>query len=119
MTGRQMVASTEDLAENGSRVIAEVGGREVAVFKHDDGYHAVANYCVHQAGPLCEGDLTGCTVPGDDGWEWGYDDEEKYVRCPWHGWTFDVTTGANVHDRRYRVPTYEVEVEDGDVYVLR
>jgi nitrite reductase/ring-hydroxylating ferredoxin subunit len=32
---------------------------------------------------------------------------------------FDVTTGEHVGDSRYRTPTYDVDVEDGEVYVHR
>jgi nitrite reductase/ring-hydroxylating ferredoxin subunit len=116
---RHRIAATAELSEEGKRVIADVDGQEVAVFNYGGEYHAVANYCVHQAGPLCEGELTGDMVLGEDGWSWDYTDEEKYVRCPWHGWVFDITTGENTDDSRYRVPTYDVEVEDGTIYVVR
>jgi nitrite reductase/ring-hydroxylating ferredoxin subunit len=119
MATRQKVANVDDFPEDGSRVFAEIGGIEVAVFRIDGRYHAVANYCVHQGGPLCEGDLTGRYEVGEEGWEWTYDSAEKNVLCPWHGWKFDVTTGKNVDDERYAVPTYEVEVENGEVFVRR
>lgn len=32
---------------------------------------------------------------------------------------FDVTTGENVDTDRYAIPTYEVEVRDGGVFVVR
>lgn len=118
MCGKYKVAEIDELTSDGSRVIAEVEGREVAVFRHDGEYYALANYCIHQSGPLCEGELSGTMTSGDDGWEWDYDDEEKYVTCPWHGWRFDITTGVNVNDERYRTPMYEVKVQDGDVYVV-
>lgn len=116
---RYKVASVDELREEGSRAIADIHGQEIAVFHIDGEYYAVANYCAHQAGPLCQGDLTGHMVGGDDGWEWNYEEKEKAVTCPWHGWKFDVTTGRNIKDERYAAPTYDVEVEDGDVYVLR
>ncbi len=116
---RHRVAETAELASEGSRVITEVDGQEIAVFNIDGELHAVANYCVHQAGPLCEGDLTGRMVVGDDGWEWNWDDRETVITCPWHGWKFDVTTGRNIQDDRYAVPRYEVEVEDGSIFVTR
>lgn len=114
---RHKVASTDELSSDGSRVIAEVEGKEVAVFRIDGEYHASLNYCVHQGGPLCEGELSGEMVVGDDDWEWLYEDDERIVTCPWHGWKFDVTTGENIKDDKYRIPKYEVEVDDGDVYV--
>lgn len=119
MTDEYYVAETDHLAEAGSRVIAEVKGQEIAVFNHRGEYYAVANYCIHQAGPLCEGGLTGHMTTDEGGWNWVYEDEEKYIACPWHGWMFDITTGRSPDDKRYAVPTYEVEVRDGSIYVRR
>ena len=53
------------------------------------------------------------------GWQWDYDPEEYYVHCPWHGWIFDIRTGENPDADRYRVPTYDVAVEDGEIFVVR
>ena len=115
---RYKVADEIDFPDDGSRVIAEVGGKEIAVFCLNGEYHAILNFCVHQGGPLCEGELTGEMIVGDDGWEWLYEDGKQNITCPWHGWKFDVTTGKNIQDERYTVPRYEVEVTDGDVYVV-
>lgn len=114
---RYYVCDADEIAASGDRVIADVRGQEIAVFNIDGDYHAVANYCPHQAGPLCEGSLRGRMETGDDGWEWRYVDAEKNITCPWHAWKFDVTTGRNINDDRYAVPTYDVVLEDGDVYV--
>lgn len=119
MSSRTRVASVSEFEGDRSRIITEVKGQEVAVFHHEDEFYALANYCVHQSGPLCEGGLTGYAEMADDGWDWDFDREEKYVSCPWHGWVFDITTGENVKDDQYRVPSYDVEIEDGDVFVRR
>lgn len=119
MTARHHVASVEEVSEDGSRVLTEVDGLEVALFRIDGEFYAMANFCVHQGGPVCEGELSGQVTVGEDRMEWKYDGRERNVLCPWHGWKFDVTTGKSVNDDRYRIPTYDVEVEDGEVYVLR
>ena len=45
----------------------------------------------------------------------------EIVRCPWHGWEFDITTGRSVFNpHRMRVKTYDVAVEqmtEEDPYV--
>ena len=41
----------------------------------------------------------------------------QIVRCPWHNWEFDLTTGRNVADPARRVRTYQVDVTDGEVFV--
>lgn len=115
--GWHRIATTEELSPPGAYVIEEVRGREVAVFNVDGTYRAVLNFCAHQGGPLCEGGLTEELVTDEDGWEWRFDGSRKLIRCPWHNWAYDVETGRNVSDDRYRVPTYDVDVRDADVYV--
>ena len=39
------------------------------------------------------------------------------VVCPYHLWEFDCTTGEYDYDPTKRVPTFEVKVEDGDIYL--
>ena len=119
MTKYHKIATTSELSTHGDHVIQEVRGQEIAVFNIDGEYHAIANYCIHQAGPLCErGELTGYVGEDQDG-EWTWENEGQTVTCPWHGWKFDVSTGTNVNDQRYRVPTYDVAVEDGEVFIER
>lgn len=117
MTDRKhKVATTDELAAK-SRITVEMDGIEIGVFRNDDEYHALLNYCVHQSGPLCEGGLSG-KMEVDDEFRWSYDDEPRVVTCPWHNWKFDIKTGTNIHDESYQVPTFDVEVKDGDVYVI-
>lgn len=119
MTGTEhKIASVEEFDEGTSRVIGEVEGREIAVFRYEGEFYAVLNFCVHEGGPLCEGDLSGRMTVGDDGWSWEYEDDGRIVRCPWHSWAFDIVDGKNVKDDRYAVPTYDVAVRDGDIYVV-
>lgn len=118
MPTRLKVAHVDEFDDGDSRVITEVRGREVAVFKHRGEYYALANYCIHQAGPLCEGARTSRTGVGDDGWEWTRDTEDDCIMCPWHGWTFSITDGTAVKDSSYSVPSYDVEIEDGDIYII-
>lgn len=116
---RHRIASVEEL-QRSSRVIADIEGREIAVFEYNSEYYAVANHCIHQSGPLCEGRLQGVDEFHRDGneWEWRYTDDQRVIVCPWHAWRFDITTGENIDDDRFKVPTYDVEVLDGEVYVV-
>jgi len=48
------------------------------------------------------------TPPGE--YRWGR--EGEILRCPWHGWEFDITSGRSIFNpHRTRVKTYEVTVE--------
>lgn len=113
------VATVEELQADGDRVIEEVAGQEIAVYRLDGELYAIANYCTHQGGPLCEGPTTGRLQTDENGDALEYDDVESVVRCPWHGWRFEIPSGRSLQSHRWSVPTYEVEVRDGSVYVLR
>jgi hypothetical protein len=76
---RYNVASTDEFDGDGERILVEVDGLEIAVFRVDGEYYALTNYCVHQGGPLCEGKLTGKMSVGDDGVSWEYEEDERYA----------------------------------------
>jgi nitrite reductase/ring-hydroxylating ferredoxin subunit len=119
MPSRYKVGTKDELTEDGDRIITEVNGQEIAVIKYQDELYALANFCIHQSGPLCEGEITGQVTVADDGWDWRFEDEGKCISCPWHGWTFDITTGKSVKDPDLAVPSYDVEIEEGEIFVLR
>ena len=95
----------------GSRKIVEIAGRSIGVFNIRGSFYAIRNRCPHQAAPLCRGIITGTTRPSQPGtYVWEKDGE--VIRCPWHGWEFDITTGRSVFNpHKMRVKRYEVFVE--------
>lgn len=105
-----------DELKPGDRLLADLDGREVAVFNVNGAFHAVANYCTHQGGPVCEGQLAGALDVDADG-ELVYGRDGRVLACPWHGWEFDVVTGEHLAPSGYALPTYEVVVEDGELLV--
>jgi nitrite reductase/ring-hydroxylating ferredoxin subunit len=57
------------------------------------------------------GSVKGMTMPSKPG-EYAWAREGEILRCPWHGWEFDVTTGRSVFNpHKTRVRGYEVTVE--------
>jgi nitrite reductase/ring-hydroxylating ferredoxin subunit len=95
----------------GERRIVEVEGRSIGVFNVDGSLYALRNTCPHQGAPLCRGLITGLMRPSAPGvYEWTR--EGEIVRCPWHGWEFDITNGQSVFNpHRTRVRSYDVTVE--------
>ena len=95
----------------GERKIVEVARRTIGVFNVFGEYFALRNLCPHQGGPLCLGTITGTarsSRPGEIIWE----RDGQVLRCPWHGWEFDITSGRSVFNpHRLRVRTYDVTVE--------
>jgi nitrite reductase/ring-hydroxylating ferredoxin subunit len=113
---RHYVADEIDL-EEGDRVLVEVAGREIGVFNAEGELYALANHCSHMGGPVYEGRALGYFTSDEDG-DLRYEREGEILACPWHGWEFDVTTDEHVVGSNYQLPTYDVVVEDGAVYVL-
>ncbi len=97
----------------GARRIVTLEGRSIGVFNVAGELFALRNACPHQGGPLCQGVLSGFAVPGLPG-EYRYVRRGEILRCPWHGWEFDVRTGQSYFDpARTRVQTYPVELVPG------
>ena len=119
-TQRYRVCAVEEIPDKGG-VLAEVGDRQVGVFKYKGELHAYANRCIHMGGPICTGEILGATkVELDAGKQIvgaKLDEDEMRLVCPWHGWEYDLATGEVAHDRSIRLRRFEVTVEDGVVYV--
>jgi 3-phenylpropionate/trans-cinnamate dioxygenase ferredoxin subunit len=108
-----MVGKVSELPP-GERKIVEVQGRSIGVFNVHGTYYALRNSCPHQGAPLCLGAITGMTMPSKPG-ENVWAREGEILRCPWHGWEFDVASGRSVcNPHRTRVKTYEVTVEEDE-----
>lgn len=107
--------------DQGTRRIVSVDGVDVGVFCHDGQYFAFENRCLHQGGPVCEGILIPQveTVLDDEGMERGqrFSDREDHIVCPWHGWEYDIRTGRCAADARLALRSFEVSVQDDQVYV--
>lgn len=102
----------------GSRKIVEVLGRSIGVFNVNGEFLALRNRCPHQGGPLCAGRLHGVLLPGQPG-EYLFTRPGELLRCPWHGWEFDIRTGQSWFDpTKTRVRAYDVSVASGEALIL-
>jgi 3-phenylpropionate/trans-cinnamate dioxygenase ferredoxin subunit len=111
---RHVVCDVAELPP-GARTIVNVSGRSVGVFNVDGELKAVRNVCPHHGAPLCLGDVTGTMLPSAPGeYVWGM--RNGVLRCPWHGYEFDLETGRTLYDRDdLRVKVYAVYAESGKV----
>ena len=115
-TAARVVACREAELPPDARMLVEHGRRRVALFNVGGRLHAVSARCPHHGGPLCHGRIGGTRVPSDPArYEWGMPD--RVLTCPWHGWQFDLETGAALFDPAVGVPVYPVAVEHGEVVV--
>lgn len=81
-------------------IIVKVKGREIAVFRLEDGFFAVDNVCPHLGGPIGEGIV-----------------RRDLVTCPWHDWSFSIKTGICTINPAAQLETFPVKVEDGQILI--
>lgn len=93
------IAKTTDVAAGTGKEFT-VENRIVALFQVDGEFHAIDGICAHAAGPVGDGAVTGCIVT-----------------CPWHGWQYDVTTGAMCLNDQIRLESFPVKVEGETILV--
>lgn len=109
---RHIVASVCEIAPGAAKLVT-VQGREIGVFNVAGTFHALANRCPHGGGPMCKGTvgpLVRATVPG----EYRLERNGEFLRCPWHGWEFDIKTGQSWCDPgKLALKPYAVAVEAG------
>ncbi len=112
---RHAIAGIEDIPPGGRKIV-KIEGREVGVFNLGGTFYALKNVCPHQGARVCLGKVSGTTLPSRVH-EYDYGLVGQILRCPWHGWEYDVTTGRSVFDPNVKVVTYPVAVEDGQIFV--
>jgi 3-phenylpropionate/trans-cinnamate dioxygenase ferredoxin subunit len=94
------VGSVGDLPE-GERLLVEIDGRPLAVFRIAGKYFAIADICSHDDGPVAEGART------------GYE-----IECPRHGARFDVRDGRVLSlPAVVDIPAYPVRVVGDEIQV--
>jgi 3-phenylpropionate/trans-cinnamate dioxygenase ferredoxin subunit len=109
---RFVVANAAEVPPGTSRCV-DAGGRKIALFNVDGRFFALADKCPHEAGPLSKGALVGLSladVPGS----YRLERPGEFVRCPWHGWEFEIATGQSYCDPHgTRARSYDAKVEPG------
>lgn len=109
---RFVVAKASETEPGRSRCVS-AGGREIALFNVGGTFHALANKCPHESGPLCKGAIVGLSLSDVPG-QYRLERPGEFVRCPWHGWEFEIKSGQSYCDpTSVRVRTFDAKVEPG------
>jgi 3-phenylpropionate/trans-cinnamate dioxygenase ferredoxin subunit len=113
---RQVVARAGEVAPGACKIVT-IGGREIGVFNLNGEYFALANRCPHESGPLCLGHRI-ALVQSDGPGHYRLERHQEFLRCPWHGWEFEIRTGQSWCDpKSTRARQYQVKVEPGSTLV--
>lgn len=86
----------------GESQILSIDGKELALFNVEGKLYAIDSRCPHRGGPLARGRLE--QTP-----------EGLAVRCPLHGWLFDLDTGKCLNQPQAKVGVYCVHAQDGEI----
>lgn len=115
MPKRYPVCSIDDLPPGTSQIVEiDEPPYSVGVFNVGGEYYALANMCPHQLAPLCEGTITG-EMTADRPGDYNLIRDGEVIRCPWHGWKFNISDGTSVFNpHKLSTPTYDVKVEPLD-----
>lgn len=117
MPKKYEVCAADDMPA-GSRRIVTLAGRSIGVFNVGGDFYAVRNACPHKGAPLCKGAVTGFNSADRPGTVEVARDGE-ILRCPWHGWEFDLKTGESVFNpnevcvRKYAVSVSKPNGDEG------
>jgi nitrite reductase/ring-hydroxylating ferredoxin subunit len=114
-----VAAMTEDVLEGG-RVVVDVEGTEIGIFRIEGQLYAWENRCAHLGGPVCQGVLMNRVVERLDPEQRSLGDDfgdELHIVCPWHGYEYDVRTGEHPADPAARLRQIEVEERGGEILV--
>ena len=115
-----LVCKENELSDGSVRIV-KLPQAEVAVIRQGGKYYAYRNYCPHQGGPVCEGVRMPRVVDviDGDGMYKGqsFDQGDIHIVCPWHGYSFHLTTGENVCNKQLKLKKYAVIERGGEVFV--
>jgi nitrite reductase/ring-hydroxylating ferredoxin subunit len=95
----EVLGAIEDVAKGQPKVFP-LHNREIVVFLVDGEYYAMKNLCPHHGVALSGGTL-----------------ENGTVRCPGHGFRFNIKTGECEKDPTLRASTFDLKIEDGKLMV--
>lgn len=111
------IGAVADFPEGVPRRVC-VNGTALVVVRKGGECFALRDSCPHLGASLAGGRVGGTPLPCRPGEEAEYGREGEILRCPWHGWAFDLRNGRNlVRPNRTRVRSYSVFIA-GDRVVI-
>jgi nitrite reductase/ring-hydroxylating ferredoxin subunit len=94
-----LLGTRDDISTDSPKRVC-LNGREIVVFHVDQRFYAFKNICPHQGV-----ELTGATI------------ENGFLRCPGHGYRFDLKTGQCDRDPYLQASTYDLKIEGDQVFI--
>ena len=107
-----VVALASEIAPGQCRIVS-VDGREIGVFNVSNEFYALANRCPHEGAALCRGRIMSRPASDMPG-AYRLESRGEMLRCPWHGWLFEIKTGQSWCDPLTRARSIPARVQTGE-----
>ena len=119
-TQKIFVGASSEVAE-GSRLIIDVAGQTIGIFRFQGKLYAYENRCAHEGGPVCQGKIvprvTEVIDEGGASRGFAFDENRLHIVCPWHGYEYDIQTGTHPGKQSLKLRRVEVEENPSGIYV--
>ena len=110
---QHIVASVGEIAPGANKVVT-INGRELVVFNINGEFFCLLNRCPHEGAPMSKATCV-AVLHSDEPGKFSRSRVGEMLRCPWHGWEFDVRTGQSYFDPVHcKVRVYPTVTEPGD-----
>lgn len=98
-------------------VIRDIGDRSIGATLLKGEPLVILNYCPHAGAPICRGKIAPkLSHSSQKGLQ--LDIENPVVRCPWHGWEFNLDDGHTSNfNSRLRLNKIKYELEGEALYI--
>jgi nitrite reductase/ring-hydroxylating ferredoxin subunit len=110
---KHSVAKVGELPEGGGKLL-EIENIEIGIYLIEGTYHAYRNMCPHAGAPVCNAAL-GKVLTAEQ--ITIAERERPTIRCPWHGWEFDLSTGCHTFTNA-RLKEYPTHLEGDEIMVV-
>lgn len=97
--------------------IFSVGKISLGAIKIKDGFKVYLNVCPHAGAPVCIGEVCFLSESSSP-FETSLDQDFRILKCPWHGYEFDLNTGKAIIPDIKGLITVEYKVVNEELYVL-
>lgn len=117
MSGSLHFVCRRDELSPGQMRSFQIGKTRLVLCRRGDDFYALRDICSHHGAQLSGGLLGGTNVASDVG-EYRFGREGEILRCPRHGFEFDIATGLSLHDPEHqRVKSYPVTARGDEIFV--
>lgn len=120
-TTQKVFVGPSSQVPEGGRLLIDVGGLTVGIFRFQGKLYAYQNRCAHQGGPVCQGKIVPRVTEmiDENGASRGFafDESRLHIVCPWHGYEYDIESGTHPGRPSLKLLRVAVEENPGGIYV--